>query len=430
VVQGFSRLGGVLVVVGSLVLAPAASPSAPSDFALVKAGLSRSMGRDWLQQDEVNRYASIAYRATRAIARTPRSRSSNLAAILRLVALQRDRYTPQRALALFGMLDLNTRYLARHAMPPAGRDILDADGVVYRSFPGQGLQFHPLANFTRLDRLLLTGSEDDALWLAQALTERGIPQGGTLTWEYYFPFAGGTPPWTSGMAQAVAAQAFARADLDWEGRLAFQAIRKGLLVWPGGKPWVRLYRFSPMAVLNAQLQTAYSTEVYARLTEDADAAKFAALLRSSALALLPRFDTGYWSLYSLGGAEASLNYQTYVVSLLRRLALQTGEDDWSEWHERIDAQLHEPPRISPRGQTAAVVGRRSARISFWLSKVSRVTLSVGGKALALSLGRGTHTLYWSPGRMRVGAYAASLLAVDLAGNRTRVGLTPVRVRRR
>ncbi len=38
-----------------------------------------------------------------------------------------------------------------------GADILDADGVVYRAFAGHGLQFHPLANFARLNRLLADG---------------------------------------------------------------------------------------------------------------------------------------------------------------------------------------------------------------------------------------------------------------------------------
>ena len=39
-------------------------------------------------------------------------------------------------------------------MPRDGADILDADGVVYRAFAGHGLQFHPLGNFARLNRLL------------------------------------------------------------------------------------------------------------------------------------------------------------------------------------------------------------------------------------------------------------------------------------
>ena len=47
--------------------------------------------------------------------------------------------------------------------------------------------------------------------LADALIARGVYQpGGGVGWEYSFPFCGGRAPWISGMAQAVAAQAFAR----------------------------------------------------------------------------------------------------------------------------------------------------------------------------------------------------------------------------
>ncbi len=94
-------------------------------------------------------------------------------------------------------------------MPRDGANILDADGVVYRAFAGHGLQFHPLGNFARLNRLLADGDDTDAAFLAAALIGRAVPRLGALTWEYYFPFGGGYPPWTSGMVQAVAARAFA-----------------------------------------------------------------------------------------------------------------------------------------------------------------------------------------------------------------------------
>src|SRR5262249_58312667 len=89
-----------------------------------------------------------------------------------------------------------------------------------------------------------------------------------------------------------------------------------------------------------------------------------------------------------------------------------------------------PPATRARAPTPAVVKRRPARISFWLSKSSRVTLSVGGGATAIWLAQGYHTLTWSGAGRRPGTYAASLVAVDLAGNRTQVQLAPVRVRSR
>src|SRR5205085_2645062 len=71
-------------------------------------------------------------------------------------------------------------------------------------------------------------------------------------------------------------------------------------------PWIRLYSFDREVVLNAQLQAVLSLEDYAQLEDDAPAQALATALNASAQALLPRFDTGAWSLYSLGGPEAPL----------------------------------------------------------------------------------------------------------------------------
>jgi len=429
--EGSSRVLAAIVVAGALVLVPAARPASQSSLDVVKRGLVRAVSHGWLDQSDASSYGAIAYRTVRAIPRLPDQRASNLSAVLGDVAAQQSQYTRPRALALFAMLRLNTFYLSRHAMPAAGTDVVDGDdGVLYRSFPGHGLQFHPLGNFARLGNLMLSGQEGQASELAQALVDRGVSSGPALTWEYYFPFGGGRPPWTSGMAQAVAAQALARVDYLPEARRAYLALPRGLLVWLADGPWVRLYRFSTAPVLNAQLQTAVSLATYGNLSGDTEAAGLAVRMRTTALALLPRFDTGYWSLYSLGGEEASLHYHTYVVSLLRTLAQRTQEQAWSDWYDRFDAYLTEPPQISARTPLPAVGRRRPARISFWLSKSSHVTLSVGGGARTLWLFQGYHTLTWSPGRRRPGAYAASLSAVDLAGNRTRVQLRPVVVRRR
>ena len=150
--------------------------------------------------------------------------STNLAGVLHDVARQWKAYIAPRALALFWMLDMNTTYLGSDAMLRDGSDIRDADGVVYRAFAGHGFQFHPLGNFARLDRLLADDNGTDAAFLAAALIGRAVPKAGALTWEYYFPFGGGYPPWTSGMVQAVAARAFA-ADGDYDvARKAYLAL--------------------------------------------------------------------------------------------------------------------------------------------------------------------------------------------------------------
>jgi len=116
--------------------------------------------------------------------------------------------------------------------------------------------------------------------LATALIARAVPRSGGVAWEYYFPYGGGRAPWVSGMAQAVAAQAFSRAaslvtdastTLSHNADLAFATVPR-LTTKVAAGPWIRLYSFSSMAVLNAQLQSVLSLETYATASDDAAAA--------------------------------------------------------------------------------------------------------------------------------------------------------------
>src|SRR5581483_5671852 len=107
--------------------------------------------------------------------------------------------------------EANLSYLETHGVPDRQIDISDDDGIRYRWFPGHGFEFHPLANFGALNGYAGGRNADAAQTLAEALLARAIPRGPRLLWEYEFRFGGGRPPWASGMAQAVAAQAFARA---------------------------------------------------------------------------------------------------------------------------------------------------------------------------------------------------------------------------
>ena len=100
--------------------------------------------------------------------------------------------------------------LATRRLPSSGTDAYGDDGVLYRFVTGHGWEFHPLGDFGALNTLILTGKTDQAKELADALVARGIPKDGRLLWSYPFPFGSGKPPWRSGMAQAVAAQALAR----------------------------------------------------------------------------------------------------------------------------------------------------------------------------------------------------------------------------
>jgi hypothetical protein len=366
--------------------------------------------------------------ATTALTLRP---SGELASALDDAAELSAAYDGPRALALFSTLRVN----ARMRGGSGSRDVRDADGIVYRWFPGRGFRFHPLASFAALNADAAAGRYRQAVRLAYALIARARPAGGGLVWESYFPWPGGRPPWTSGLTQAVAAQAFARAGFRGEARLAYLGLARGLLRSTSGGPWVKLYSSWDAAVLNAQLQAALSLQEYGRRTGDAAATRLAARLRRSAATLLPRFDTSFWTRYALDGQEAPLSYHRYVVELLWKLSRRTHERSWSRWAARFRAYWRKPPELRPLRSERAVYPvpadgfRDRARIRFWLSKPAKVTVRVGGSVRALFLQPGRRQLWWSPGRRAAGGYPVRLSAVDRVGNRGARSLSPVVVRR-
>ncbi len=114
---------------------------------------------------------------------------------------------------------------------------------------------------------------------------------------------------------------------------AFASVPPFLLSLPSG-PWIRLYGFNGEVVLNAQLQAILSLLEYAKTSSDAAATALAQRLSATAQTLFPRFDTGDWSRYELGGGYAPRDYQKFVTDLLAKLAQQTQDPFWVATSQR------------------------------------------------------------------------------------------------
>ena len=429
----------------AVALASAAATAPPQwqrDLALISKGLARAADKGWLDPESVSEYRAAAAKAEAVLPRLPRSRYRNLVAVVHQVAGFWKGYDAPRGRTLFAMLDFNRRWFANHWDRPAGTDVVDySDGTWYRAFPGIGFQFHPLENFGKLNNFVAQKNVPRSEQLAEALIDRSVVRAGGLGWEYYFRFGGGRPPWLSGMAQAVAAQALSRTATLLADPALTAASQRVYRTVPaltrriGGRPWVRLYSFSDVAVLNAQLQAIVSLQDYATQTGDQQAAALTAQLQGAATALLPRFDTGAWSLYSLGGAEAPLEYHTYVVRLLMLLARRTQDPTLTQYAQRFSADLRQPPAVRPGAPPAAIYPwpadgyRDGARYVFWISKRSTVRLQVEDGGAASVVSRGWHSIVWSPGKRAPGIYTAYVHAVDLAGNASETELPAVEVRR-
>lgn len=429
------------VAVALLAVLPAGSATRPASPALIKQGLARAVSAGRLPADEAAGYGAQLARAQAAMKKLPPLRADVLDGVLADIAALRGSYTKQRALTLFSTLAVNVEWQSSHTVGSAHPDIAGEDGAVYRWFWSHGYVFHPLANFAKLNSLAAAGNLGGTEELAAALVARAIPSNGALVWEYEFPFASGRAGWTSGMAQAVAAQALARAgDLLSDPTLlgaadaAYAAVPRLLSPSSPAKPWIALYSFDRTPVLNAQLQAALSVGDYAAISGDPAADALAGRLTAAAARLLPRFDTGYWSLYSLRGDESPLDYHDYVIGLLRKLATRTADTAWRAAADRFREYESQPPVIRPAKTTPTVYPlpadgyRDEARIGFWLSKRSTVTLRVGKTVVAYTLGHGDHTLIWAPGEAAPGVYHPRLTAVA-PGGRVEEDAPPVTVGR-
>ena len=431
-----------VAVAASLGGSASAKPPWVEDFALISKGISRAYDLGWIDASQAGEYRHDANGARNVLPKLRSSRYRTLAAVVHQVAGFWKGYNEPRGTTLFQTLSFNTRWLARHWDQKPGTDAVDfSDGTWYRAFPGIGFQFHPLENFGKLNNFVTQKNTARAEQLAEALMARGVAQGRGLGWEYYFRFDGGRPPWLSGMAQAVAAQALARAATllgDPQLTAAAQRVYKTIPLLTrrvDAGPWIRLYAFSNVAVLNAQLQTIVSLQDYATQTGDQSANALATQLQSSAAAMLPRFDTGAWSLYSLGGPEATLEYHKFVVRLLTTLARRTHDPAFGSYAQRFGGDLTEPPDVKTGPATAVIYPwptdgfRDVAGFRVWLSKKSAVRLIVEKPTKPVVVARGWHTIYWAPGRIAPGTYTPDLHAVDLAGNAADAQLSSVEVRR-
>jgi hypothetical protein len=439
------RLAALLAAAAAALGAAApASAATTSSATLARRGIAAAVKNGWLKEPDAKRYRADVYLAEYGIRFLPKLRGRVLAVQLGEISAIWDSYTSPRALALFSQLEENVAYLDTHRVPTVATDVTGPDGVVYRWFPDKGLEFHPLANFAQLNNLASAKNTDATSALASALVARAIPRGGSLLWEYAFPEGPGRPPWASGLAQAVAAQALSRAGvLLGDSALlavaarAYAAIPGKLDLATSAGPWIRLYGFDHEIVLNAQLQAILSLAEYGKTTGDASATSLAQQMTAAARGMFPRFDTGDWSRYELGGGYAKTSYQVFVTTLLGKLAKQTQDPFWQDAATRFINYTYEPPQVTqPDPPPALLVVPQpldgwldTAGIPLTLSKRASLTLAVAGKVLTWSnLSRGAHTLTWKPGPgVMPGTYPVTVQATDFTGKHATFHLAPVTV---
>jgi hypothetical protein len=306
----------------------------------------------------------------------------------------------------------NAEFWTRAPMPPAGQRIQRGEAV-FQYYPGRGMQLQPLASWGRMNWLAghclradcpkqrLRRAVDELLALA-------AHRDGFLAWEHYFDWGGGTAPWISGMTQATAISALARAGRALDEPRYHRAARRALGAFSAPPPMgvaggdhYLMYSFAPsLRIFNGELQAVVGIGEMARLTGDRAARRLFRHGERAVRRTVAAFDTGAWSLYSQAGRESTLPYHQLLGRFLGDMCELTERRTYCEAEERFSRYEREPTRIAI-APLRRLHARRAALLRFSISKVSSVKVRITGiRGISLShdleLAHGAHTLPWTP----------------------------------
>lgn len=462
---------------------PRAAAAASSAVATALLRLRRSGA---IGQAEYARYTGALAAAQRTLGRLSGTRAVELGAVLaniRRIAAT-GLLSPGRLPSLFLTLERNRSWWAEKYLLGSGQRVsFPGSLLVWEYYPGQGIEIQWLATFGEANGFYLSGHGDAQLRqvLGEALA-LASPRASGLSWDYLFQFDGGMPPWTSGLSQGTAVQAFARGYERLHEPAFLDAARRALGVFEagppagvrvGGSPGVEYaeYSYAPSDhILNGFIQSLVGLYDYTAITGDPRGLALFEAGDARARAVVPRYDTGAWSLYDQYG-ESSLSYHELLEEFLAHLCQRTrrgapgapapaagttppsggtgavapaggsgaaatggasaaaahpaaqqiaGDEIYCTTAQHFREYLRQPPALTLLSTTLAGGTRAGVKIS--LSKMSAVTMTVrsGSRVVwtnSATLAGGRPRLLWVTPR-RGGTFTISFSATDLAGNFT------------
>jgi hypothetical protein len=355
---------------------------------------------------------------------------------------------PSRMPALFLTLERNRQWWTTEPLLSSdARVSFPGSRMVWEHYPGQGIEIQWLATFGEANGYYLSGHENANLrQLLAEVIPLATQRAGGIAWEYMFRFDGGTPPWTSGLSQGTALQVLARAWSRFKEPADLTAAQQALGIFKAPPPQgVRVdtpagamyaeYTYAPSdKILNGFIQSLVGLYDYTSITKDPLGLALFEAGDAEARAIVPRYDTGAWSLYDQFG-ESDLNYHELLTEFLQHLCERTskgpplaptaatavqipGDQVYCTTAQRFTADLHTPPAISLLSKTLPGGARAGVQLS--LSKIATVSLTVrqGAKVVwtnSATVERGKPRLLWlTPSNG--GSFSVELIATDLAGN--------------
>jgi hypothetical protein len=418
------------------------------------------------------RYRATYLEAQRTLTHLSGTRYTELAAVLANVQQMQaaGEMTASRLPEIFLTLQRNREWWSNGSLLSYGARVsFPGSRLVWEYYNGQGIELQWLATFGEANGYYLSGDQDAAL--RQVLEEASalaVDRAGGIAFDYLFHFDGGSPPWTSGLSQGTAIQAFARASEELHDQ-AFAATAEdalGIFETPpptgirlqiapasnGAPPRVHYleYSFAPTErILNGFIQSLNGLYDFTKITGSVTGLRLFEVGDANARVETPHYDTGAWSLYDQH-SESDLGYHELLAEFLQDLCDRTrqgspivtggtptsggssagsgahpaqiaGDQIYCSTATRFYGYMHTPPVISLLSKTLPANAR--AGIQFSLSKISTISLTVttqSGKVLATNsatVESGKPRLLWVTPKSS-GVFEVSVTATDLAGNRS------------
>ena len=280
---------------------------------------------------------------------------------------------------------------------PAGDRVTFAGSeILFQYFPGEGLQLHPLSTFKKANLIHGAcvreepGCDPEALAvLLDEMEKLAVHRGRRfIAWEYLFDFGGGAPPWMSGMAQATAIQALARAADLLEQPRYLKTARRALgafetlpptgvrAVGPAGGIHYLQYSFAPrLWIFNAFLQSLIGLYDYSEATGDERARELFDDAEPEAREELPLSDLGDWSRYNYAGHESSPDYHELLREFLQSMCSRRLGEPYCTYARRYRGYQTDPPVLELNVPELTQKGDLTA-IRFNVSKLSAVEVTI------------------------------------------------------
>jgi hypothetical protein len=411
-------------------------------FASVLARMARRGQISAAQQQQARAAFNGALATERKLGGTPRAELAAVTTTAHELAAA-GRLWPSRLPMVEATLNANRRWWSHGTLLSYGQRVMFAGSqLVWEYYPGQGIQLQVLGTFGTANGLWQAGQDTQLAQLLSEMIPLASHRGGGLTWEYYFTWEGGAPPWTSAMSQATALQALSHAYQATHDRSYLTVAAHALtpftrtpaqggvaLRTPHGVRFVQ-YSFTPgTSILNAFLQSLIGLDTYAQVSGSQTAAQLFAEGDAEALWELPQFNTGAWSLYQ-PGEEDDLSYHELVTSFLQKLCTLTAATGYCTTATAFTTDLKTPPALTDL--TSRTRARKPFALRFRLSKISKVGLTIRRgttvvESTSATFPYGVHS--FAVPKLSKGAYTVTLTASDLAGNYTRNPAAPLTVTR-